>query len=186
MASRSDLTGQIGHRVNSWEQLPLIDPDYLIVERRPAWLDAYARGLLRHLLAIRAGEKARGYSIVMIRSATAWLIESYAAARIPPAPEAAQLIHALLRPNPNSSTSPVRRSSEPAYWVAIRFEADHPLDPNGKEPSQATLYAVAKHVRPQLQNRYASQKTAEGTVRGWRRLSHYRDNVGLQRRAPLE
>jgi len=49
----------------------------------------------------------------------------------------------------------------------------------------ATLYAVAKHIRPQLQNKHASQKTAEGTVRDWRRLPHYRANVRLQRPAAL-
>ena len=49
-------------------QLPLVDPDFRLVERRPQTLHAYARGLLQHLRAIRAGEKAEGYPIATIKS----------------------------------------------------------------------------------------------------------------------
>jgi hypothetical protein len=167
--------------VKSRAQLPLVDPDFRIVESQPEKLHAYARGLLSHLRRIREGKKAEGYPIATIKSAAVWLIESYAEAGIAPAPEAARLIDEIVQPDRDASTLPVRPSSETAYLAAIKFEAGHRPDRKGKEPSEATLYAVAKHVRPQLQNKYASQKTAEGTVRGWRRLSHYRANVALQR-----
>jgi hypothetical protein len=171
--------------VKSHWQLPLVDPDFLLVERRAEKLHAYARGLLQHLQGIRAGEKAGGYPIATIKSAAVWLIESYAEAGVAPAPEAARLIDEIVQPNRGASTLPVRRSSEGAYWAAIEFEAGQRPDPAGKEPSAASLYAVAKRVRPRLQNKYASQKTAEGTVRGWRRLPHYRANVALQRPSAL-
>jgi hypothetical protein len=77
--------------MKSCAYLPLVDPDFLFVERRPEKLHAYARGLLQHLRRIRAGEKAGGYPIATIKSAAVWLIESYAVARIAPALEAARL-----------------------------------------------------------------------------------------------
>jgi hypothetical protein len=166
-------------------QLPRVDPDFLIVEREQEKLDAYARGLLAHLRGIRSGQKAQGYPIATIKSAAVWLIESYAKARVAPAPEAAQLIDEIVQPKRGASTLPVRRSSEAAYLAAIEFEAAQRPDATGKAPSVATLYAVGRHVRPLLQNKRASQKTAEGTVRGWRRLTHYRGNVALQRPAAI-
>jgi len=170
---------------SSYAQLPPVDPDFLVVERRSGVLHAYTRGLLCQLRRIHGGSKAEGYPIATIKRATIWLLESHAEAGVAPAPEMALLIEELLRPKPDASTLPVRRSSGPAYWAAIAFEAGWRFDPAGKKPSVATLYAVAKHVRPQLQNKHASQKTAEGTVRNWRRLPHYRENVALQRRRPL-
>lgn len=167
--------------VKSSAQLPLVDPDFRFVERRPEQLHAYACGLLQHLHQIRAGGKAEGYPITTIKSAAVWLIELYAQAGIAPAPEAARLIDEIVRPHPAGSTLPVRRSSEEAYWAAIEFEAGHRPDPTGNQPSAATLYAVAKHVRSRVRNEYASQKSVEGTVRAWRRLPHYRANVALQR-----
>jgi hypothetical protein len=136
---------------------------------------------LQHLRRIRAGEKAAGYPISTIKSAAVWLISSYAQARIEPSPETASLINEILQPRPDASTLPVRRSSEKAYWEAIKFESGYRADPMNTQPSAATLYAVAKHVRTRVRKQYASQKTAEATVRGWRRLSHYRENVALQR-----
>jgi len=180
----NQITGRAAD-LESRGQLPVVDPDYFIVERRPEKLHAYARGLLSHLRQIRAGGKARRYRITTIRSASVWLIRSYAAAGIAPALEAARLMGAIVQLRPEASTLPVRRSSIEAYWAAIKFDAGQPPDPTDKEPSVATLYAVAKHVRPLLQNQYASQKTAEATVRGWRRLPHYRDNVALQRPGAL-
>ena len=171
--------------VRSREQLPLVDPDYVVVEHRPDELHAHARGLLKHLRHIRAGNKARGYPIATIKSAAVWLIEMYAEAGIAPAREAARLIAEIVQPHPGASTSPVRRSSQEAYWAALKFEAGQPPDPTGKQPSVATLYALARHVRPDLQNKDASQKTAESTVRAWRRILHYRDNVKLQRPSAL-
>jgi hypothetical protein len=162
-------------------QLPPVDPDFRIVERNAANLHAYASGLLQHLLRIRAGQKSQGYPIATIRSASVWLIESYAEAGVAPSPDAARLVDEIVKSNRGASTLPVRASSKDAYWAAIQFEAGKPPDPKGKRPSAATLYAVAKHVRPRLQNRHASQKTAEATVRDWRQLGHYRDNVALQR-----
>ena len=162
-------------------QLPLVDPEFLLVERRPEQLHAYARGLLQHLRQIRATRKARGYPITTIKAAALWLIKSYASAGVAPAPETARLIHEIVGPSADASTLPVRRSSEQAYWAAIGFEAWHRPDPTGNQPSVATLYAVAKRVR----NQYASQKGTEATVRGWRRLPHYQANVALQRPSAL-
>jgi hypothetical protein len=162
-------------------QLPLVDPNYRFVERRAEELHAYARGLLHHLRQIRAGEKAKGYPIATIKSAAVWLIKMYVEARTAPAPEAAQLIDEVVRPDRDASTSPVRPTSEEVYWAAIKFEAAQHPDRTGKQPSKATLYAVAKHVRSRPNSLYSSQKTAEGTIRRWRGLPHYRDNVALQR-----
>src|SRR5437016_5000240 len=145
--------------------LPLIDPDYLIIEHDPDKLRAYARGLLHQLR-----NPSRSYSFEMVKVATVWLVGAYVDARVPLAPE---------------------------MWAAIRFEATKPADPNGKAPSAASLYAVAKHVRegvglPQQRTRRsrnkdsepgsdAAQKSAEATIRGWRKLDHYRRNVLLYR-----
>jgi len=169
--------------VKATAQLPPVDPEFRLVERRPERLHAYARGLLQHLRAIRAGGKAGGYPIATIKAAAVWLIESYAEAAVAPTPEAAHLISEVVRSHRDASTLPVRRSSETAYWAAIEFEATHPPDPTGKEPSTAKRYAVAKYVLGLLKNKNASQKTAEGIVRGWRQLPHYRANVALQRPA---
>jgi hypothetical protein len=164
-------------------QLPLVDPDFRFVERRREVLHAYARGLLQHLRTIRAGGKAEGYSIATIKAAMVWLIESYAEAGVPPTPEAALLVSEIVRANRNASSLPVRRSSEAAYWAAIKFEAKQRPDPTGKEPSLAKRYQVAKHILGLLKNKDGSQKAAEATIRGWRKLPHYRDNVRLQRPA---
>jgi hypothetical protein len=169
--------------VKASAQLPPVDPEFLLVERRPERLHAYARGLLQHLRAIRASGKAEGYPIATIKAAAVWLIESYAQAVVAPAPEAALLVSEIVRPRRDASTLPVRRSSETPYWAAIEFEARHPPDPRGKEPSTAKRYAVAKYVLGLLRNKNASQKSAEGTVRSWRKLPHYRANVALQRPA---
>ena len=162
-------------------QLPLVDPEFRHVERQPERLDAYARGLLQQLRRIRDGEKAGGYPIATIKTAAVWLIESYTEAGKALAPEAAQLIREIVRPNEGASTLPVRRSSEVAYLAAIEFEARHRPDPTGKEPSVAKRYSVAKYILGLLKGSNTSQKTAEGIVRGWRQLRHYRDNVALQR-----
>ena len=166
-------------------QLPPVDPEFLLVERRPETLRAYARGLLWHLRQIRAGGEARRYPITIIKAAAVWLVDSYAVAGIAPAPEAARLIDEIVKPHSSASTLPVRRSSEQAYWLAIEFEAGQRPNSTGRQPSAVTLYAVAKHVRSRVRNQYASQKAVEGTVRGWRRLPHYRTNVALQRPSAL-
>jgi hypothetical protein len=105
--------------VKASAQLPLVDPDFRLVERRPERLHAYARGLLQHLRAIRAGEKAGGYPIATIKAAAVWLIESYAEAIVVPAPEAALLIREIVCPHPDASTLPVRRSSEAASLKTV-------------------------------------------------------------------
>jgi hypothetical protein len=161
--------------------LPPVDRNFGIIERRPERLHAYASGLLQHLRRIRAGGKAGGYPIATIKTAAVWLIESYVEARTAPAPEAALLIREIVGPNQKASTLPVRASSEKAYLEAIQFEAQHAPDPTGKEPSIAKRYAVAKHVLGVLHKEDTSQKTAEGIVRGWRKLRHYRENVALNR-----
>jgi hypothetical protein len=169
--------------VKASAQLPLVDPDFRLVERRAEMLHAYARGLLQHLRTIRAGGKATGYPIATIKAATVWLIESCAEARVAPTAEVASLVSEIVRPRRGASTLPVRRSSAAAYWAAIEFEAHQRPDPTGKEPSVARRYAVAKYVLGLLKNENGSQKAAESTIRGWRKLSHYRDNVALQRPA---
>jgi hypothetical protein len=167
------------------KQLPPVDPEFLIVEQTPGKLDAYARGLLSHLRDIRSGGKAQGYPITKIKAAAVWLIQSYSAARAVPATEAAELIREIVQADRRASTSPVRRSSEGAYRAAIAFEAKHPSDKTGKAPSTASLYSVACHIRQRGDKELTSQKTAEGVVRGWRRLKHYRANVALQRPGDL-
>jgi hypothetical protein len=169
----------------------MIDPDYLIVERDPRALRACARGLLHRLR-----NPSRSYSFAKVKTATVWLIGAYVDARVPLAPEVHPLIAGLVKWNPDTFR-PVQKKNESAYWAAIRFEASRPADPNGKAPSAATLYAVAKYVRegfPQQGTRKfrikdsepapnAAQKSAEATIRGWRKLDHYRQNVLLQRDA---
>ena len=175
--------------------LPLVDPDYLIIERDPAKLDAHARELLHQLR-----NPSPSYSLEMVKAATVWLVGAYIDARVPPAPEMHGLVAGVVKwKPPASSFRKVQEENEIAYWAAIRFEARHPADPNGKAPSAATLYAVAKHVRegvgfPQQGTRRrrnedsgltldAAQKSAEATIRGWRKLPHYRQNVLFQRDA---
>jgi hypothetical protein len=170
----------------------MVDPDYLIVERDPEVLHAYARRLL-HLLRNR-----RSYSFEMVKAATVWLIGAYVDARVPLAPEVYGLIAGVVKWNPRANAfRQVQEKNENAYRAAIRFEASRPADPTGKAPSAATLYAVAKYVRegvgfPQQGTRRskikdsepapnAAQKSAEATIRGWRKLQHYRQNVLLQR-----
>src|ERR1035437_10238033 len=93
----------------------------------------------------------------------------------------------------------VQETNEDTYWAAIRFEASKPADPKGKAPSAASLYSVAKHVLemkevgfPQQGTRISriidsepdpntDQKSAEATIRGWRKIDHYRQNVRLYR-----
>ena len=120
-----------GALVEARAQLPPVDPDFRLDEHRPEALHAYARGLLQQLRHIRAGGKAKGYPIATIKAATVWLIDSYAEVGIAPAPEAAQLVREIVRPNRDASTLPVRRSSEAAYLAAIEFEARHRPDPTG-------------------------------------------------------
>ncbi len=189
--------------------LPPVDPEFMITVSDRDKLNEYARGLLQHLLDIRSGLKAQGYPIATIKAAAVWLIMSYAEARVAPSKEAALLIEGLVQPNrakpkkaepneaepaavepavaePNNAanTSPVRASSEEAYRAAIHFEAGRLPDPKGQNPSNATLYAVARHIRPWLR-KPSSQKTAEGIVRDWRKIVHYRSNVALLRPAHL-
>jgi hypothetical protein len=172
---------------------PMFDPDFLIIERDPEKLRAYARGLLHRLR-----NPSRSYSLEKVKAATVWLVGAYVDARVPLAPEMHALIAGVVKWNRQASAlRKVQKKNETAYWAAIRFEAAHPADPNGKAPSAATLYAVAKHVLdgvglPQQGTRRsrskdsvpgfeAPQKSAEATIRGWRKLPHYRSNVLFQR-----
>jgi hypothetical protein len=171
----------------------MLDPDYLIIERDPETLRAYAHGLLSRL-----HNPSRSFSLEIVKAATVWLVGAYASARLPVTPELHRLIAGVVQWNPRASTfRQVQEKNESAYWAAIRFEAAHSADPHAKAPSAATLYAVAKHVRegvgfPQQGTRTsrkkdsepapdAAQKSAEATIRGWRKRHHYRQNVLFQR-----
>jgi hypothetical protein len=175
--------------------LPIVDPDFLIIERDPDKLHAFARGLLNRLR-----KPSRSYSFEMVKAATVWLVGAYVDAQVPLAPEMSALIGGVVKWQRRSSTfRKVQEPNEEAYWAAIRFEASKPADPKGKAPSAASLYSVAKHVLelegvglPQQGTRRSritdslpdpntAQKTAEATIRGWRKIDHYRQNVRLQR-----
>ena len=170
--------------------LPHVDAESLIIERDHDTLSAYARGLWQHLSSIRAGGPNNGYPIATIRAATVWLIGAYCDADKTPDPEAYQLVAALIKPDWQRADTfaPVQWSSRDAYHAAIMFEATHPADPTGRNPSAATLYAVAKHVREgsgffkhSACGTMGAQKSAESTMRGWRNLAHYRTQVRLRR-----
>ena len=115
--------------MTSRARLPLVDPNFRLVERQPEVLHAYARGLLQKLRRIRAGEKAGGYPITTIKAAAIWLIDSYVEAGIAPTPEAARLLAEIVQPKRDASTLPVRGSSEEAYLTAVEFEAGYRPDP---------------------------------------------------------
>jgi hypothetical protein len=175
--------------------LPPVDPEFLVVERDPAKLHAFARGLLNQLR-----KPSRSYSFEMVKAATVWLIGAYVDAQVALAPEMSALIAGVVKWKRGASTfRKVQAINEEAYWAAIRFEASRPVDPKGKAPSAASLYSVAKHVLeregvglPQQGTRIprnigeepapnTAQKSAEATIRGWRKIDHYRQNVRLQR-----
>ena len=129
--------------------LPLVDPDYLILESDPDKLRAYARGLLLQLR-----NPSRSYSLELVKAATVWLVGAYVDARLPLAPEMAALIAGVVKWNRRAGTlRKVQEKNANAYWSAIRFEAKKPADRNGKAPSAASLYAVAKHVREEVGSR---------------------------------
>ena len=150
-------------------ELPRVERHALLIEDDPEQLDAYARGLLQHWQKIgkRGTRPVRGYSKEKIKKATVWLIGAYVDAKAPLPLEAAYLIRAIVNPKEDASTSPVRKTSERAYWAAIMFEAKFPEDPG--------YYAVAKHLLKTgvLTIQAPNQKTAEKTVRNWRTLPHY-------------
>jgi hypothetical protein len=175
--------------------LPMVDPDFLIIESDPDKLHAFARGLLNRLR-----KPSRSYSFEMVKAATVWLVGAYVEAQIPLAPEMSALIAGVVKWQRRASTfRKVQETNEEAYWAAIRFEASKPPHPKGKAPSAASLYSVAKHVLelegtglPQQGTRIprnidsepdpnTAQKSAEATIRGWRKIDHYRQNVRLQR-----
>jgi hypothetical protein len=175
--------------------LPIVDPDFHITERDPDKLHAFARGLLNRLR-----KPSRSYSFEIVKAATVWLVGAYVDAHVPLAPEMSELISGVVKWQRRASTfRKVQETNEGAYWAAIRFEASKPADPKGKAPSAASLYSVAKHVLelegagfPQQGKRLPriidsepdpnrAQKSAEATIRGWRKIDHYRQNVRLQR-----
>jgi hypothetical protein len=136
----------------------------------------------------------------MVKAATVWLVGAYVDAQVPLAPEMSGLIAGIVKWQRRGSTfRKVQEHNEEAYWAAIRFEASKAPDPRGKAPSAASLYSVAKHVLelegaglPRQGTRIprniesepdpnTAQKSAEATIRGWRKIDHYRQNVRLQR-----
>ena len=60
MSQNPGLLGSLSFMTTS-AQLPPVDSEFLVVERRPAMLHAYARGLLQQLRGIRADEEAEGW-----------------------------------------------------------------------------------------------------------------------------
>jgi hypothetical protein len=175
--------------------LPMVDPDFLIIERDSDKLHAFARGLLNRLR-----KPSRSYSFEMVKAASVWLVGAYVDAQVPLAPEMSELIAGVVKWQRRASTfRKVQETNEETYWAAIRFEASKPADPKGKAPSAASLYSVAKHVLemkevgfPQQGTRISriidsepdpntDQKSAEATIRGWRKIDHYRQNVRLYR-----
>ena len=190
-------SGQAGARNTGTEHfdLPVVDPDFLIIERDPEKLRAFARGLLNRLR-----RPSRSYSFEMVKAATVWLVGAYVEAQVPLAPEMSALIAGIVKWQRRGSTfRKVQEHNEEAYWAAIRFEASKAPDPRGKAPSAASLYSVAKHVLelegvglPRQGTRIprniesepdpnTAQKSAEATIRGWRKIDHYRQNVRLRR-----
>ena len=175
--------------------LPIVDPDFLIIESDPDKLHMFARGLLNRLR-----NPSPSYSFEMVKAATVWLVGAYVDAQIPLAPEMSALIAGVVKWQRRASTfRKVQAINEEGYWAAIRFEASKPPDRRGKAPSAASLYSVAKYVLqlkdagfPQQGTRIPKniddepdpnipQKSAEATIRGWRKIEHYRQNVRLQR-----
>jgi hypothetical protein len=78
--------------------LPMFDPVFLIIERDPDKLHAYARGLLHQLR-----NPSRSYSFEMIKAATVWLVGAYVEARVPLAPEMSGLIAGVVKWNRRAS-----------------------------------------------------------------------------------
>jgi hypothetical protein len=175
--------------------LPVVDPDFLITETDPKKLHAFARGLLRQLR-----KPSRKYPLEMVKAATVWLVGAYVEAQVPLAPQMDPLIAGLIKWDRRASTfRKAQAINDPAYWTALSYEASKPADRKGKAPSAASLYAVAKHVlgldgsglprqgtriprnTDSEPNPHWNQKSAEATIRGWRKLDHYRLNVQLLR-----
>jgi hypothetical protein len=172
--------------------LPMVDPDFLIIERDPDKLHAFARGLLSRLR-----KPSRSYPFETVKAATVWLVGAYVDAQVPLAPEMSELISGVVKWKRRASTS--RKVQEINEDAAIRFEASKPADPKRKAPSAASLYSVAKHVlelegagfpqqgtrrrriKDEVPDARWPQKSAEATIRGWRTIDHYRQNVRLQR-----
>ena len=122
--------------------LPPVDPDFMIVQRDPVTLRAYARGLLHQVR-----NPSREYSFDLVTAATVQLVRAYVDARLPLPPEMTVLIASVVKCKKRASTfRKVQEKNEKAYWAAIRFEASQPADRDGKAPSAATRYAVAKYV----------------------------------------
>ena len=93
--------------------LPLIDPDYLIIEHDPDKLRAYARGLLHQLR-----NPSRSYSFEMVKVATVWLVGAYVDARVPLAPEMNGLIAGVVKWNRRASSFRNRASFA---WRLLSF-----------------------------------------------------------------
>jgi hypothetical protein len=166
------------------ERLALFSPD------DPEQLHAYSRGLLAQLLRIRGGSKPDGYPIKAVKVAAVDLLGAYQSNGVPLHYETFKLIAELFGPRGTdrdkaATGAPVQLKSRAAYYAALRYEASKPADPQGKKPSSATTYEIAKHLRARgLFKRHSSadlRNSAEQTVEPWRKSEHYRSNVPLLR-----
>lgn len=171
-------------------RLPPVERHALFSPDDPDQLHAYSRGLLAQLLHIRGGGKPGGYPVKAIKVAAVDLLGAYQSNAIPLHYETYRLIAELFGPRGDgrdkaATGAPVQLKSRSAYYAAMRFEAGHPADPLGKNPSVVTTYAVAKHLRERgFFRQHSSQdarNSAEQTVGPWRKMAHYRTNVPLLR-----
>jgi hypothetical protein len=79
--------------------LPMVDPDFLIIERGPDKLHAFARGLLSRLR-----KPSRSYPFETVKAATVWLVGAYVDAQVPLAPEMSELIAGVVKWKRRAST----------------------------------------------------------------------------------
>ncbi|MET2825824.1 hypothetical protein [Mesorhizobium shangrilense] len=154
----------------------------LMVEDDPKVLDDYARGLWQQWQALvgKGGVPVKGYSKETVKAAVIWLTGQYVDVEAPIPYELSRLVDAIAFLKRGASTPPFRPTSESAYRAAVKFEAKYPAN------APATRYKVAQHLCNTglllSKDNNTPQKTAEATVRDWRKSRHYQESVELYRR----